>query len=85
MTDREELAATVREVFHEALKVETDKLKPETVLRDELGLDSLDMIEVVYAIEERFEVQIPEEKLGEISTFGQVLAGLEQALAAKEG
>ena len=41
------------------------------------------MIEVVYEIEERFDVQIPEEKVREIVTLDQIVDGLSEALAAK--
>jgi len=83
MTSRDEIAQAVREVFQAALKVDPEKLQPDTVLRDELALDSLDMVEVVYELEERFDVQIPEDRVGRISTFQEVVDGLAEALNAK--
>jgi len=73
----------VRDVFQSALKVDPARLQPDTVLRDELALDSLDMVEVVYELEERFDVQIPEDRVGRISTFQEVVDGLAEALNAK--
>ena len=83
MPSRDEVATTVREVFETTLKVEPSKLRDEAKLQDDLSLDSLDMVEVVYELEERFDVQIPEEKIEEIHTFGQVVDGLHSAVEAK--
>jgi acyl carrier protein len=85
MTSKEEISAKVKEIFLKTLKVEPDRLQPETALRDDLQLDSLDMIEVVYELEDTFDVQIPEERVQEISTFQQVVDGLQAAIEAKAG
>ena len=83
MITRDELATTVKDVFVATLKVEPDKIQPGTMLRDELNLDSLDMMEVVYELEDKFDVQIPEEKIIEVVTFTQVVDQLYEAGAAK--
>ncbi len=83
MKSREEIAAAVKEIFQKTLKVEPERLDFGVKLKDDLKLDSLDMIEVVYEVEERFDVQIPEERLKEITTFGQIVDGLHAALEAK--
>jgi len=83
MPSRDEVATTVREIFQATLKVEPSKLRDEATLQDDLSLDSLDMVEVVYELEERFDVQISEEKIEEIRTFGQVVDGLHAAVEAK--
>lgn len=83
MKSREEIAAAVREIFAKTLKVEPERLVQGVNLKEDLKLDSLDMIEVVYEVEERFDVQIPEERLKEIVTFDQIVDGLFAALEAK--
>jgi acyl carrier protein len=83
MSSPEEIAEEVKKIFQKTLKVEPDKLKPETVLKDDLSLDSLDMIEVVYEVEDHFDVQIPEDSIKQIRTFQQVVDGLHQAMTAK--
>ncbi len=83
MMSREEIAAAVKEIFQKTLKVEPARLEMGVNLKEDLKLDSLDMIEVVYEVEERFDVQIPEERLKEITTFGQIVDGLHAALEAK--
>lgn len=83
MRDKEEIAATVKEIFQKTLKVDPEKLTGAATLKEDLNLDSLDMIEVVYEVEDQFDVQIPEERIKEITTFGQIVDGLHDALAAK--
>ena len=83
MKSKEEIAAAVKEIFQRTLKVEPQRLDFSVNLKEDLKLDSLDMIEVVYEVEERFDVQIPEERLKEITTFGQIVDGLAAALQAK--
>jgi len=83
MSSPEEIAEEVKKIFQKTLKVEPDKLKPETVLKDDLNLDSLDMIEVVYEVEDHFDVQIPEDSIKEIRTFQQVVDGLHAAMSSK--
>jgi len=82
---KEEVAAQVREIFLETLKIQPEKLQQGTNLKDDLALDSLDMIEVVYEMEDRFDVQIPEERIQEIATFDQIVDGLHGAIEAKGG
>ncbi len=84
MITRDELATTVKDVFVATLKVEPDKIQPDTMLRDDLNLDSLDMMEVVYELEDKFDVQIPEEKIIEVVTFTQVVDQLYEAVASKD-
>jgi acyl carrier protein len=83
MKSRDEIAAEVKEIFQKTLKVEPERLAAGVNLKEDLKLDSLDMIEVVYEVEERFDVQIPEERLKEITTFDQIVDGLHSALEAK--
>jgi acyl carrier protein len=80
---REEISEIIKDIFHTTLKVEPDQLRPEASLKEDLNLDSLDMIEVVCEVEDRFDVQIPEDRIKEITTFGQVVEGLHAALEAK--
>ena len=79
----EETTKKVIDIISKQLEIEPDKIKPETNLKDDLNLDSLDMIEVVYEVEDHFDVQIPEDSIKDIQTFQQVVDGLSKALAAK--
>lgn len=83
MKTKEEIAATVREIFVKTLKKDPATLTPGASLKEDLKLDSLDMIEVVYEVEDAFDVQIPEDRIREIRTFDQIVEGLHAALVKK--
>jgi acyl carrier protein len=83
MPTNEEIAAEVKSIFCRTLKLEPDKIQPESRLQEDLSLDSLDMIEVVYEVEDHFNVQIPEDAIQTIRTFQQVVDGLAGAIDAK--
>lgn len=85
MTSKEEIAGVVREVFESTLRVDPTRIENDTALRDDLNLDSLDLIEVVSELEDRFDVQIPEESIQNITTFAEVVDGLHAAISAKGG
>ncbi len=80
---RDEIAAKVREIFEKALRIEAAKLTHGAALKEDLNLDSLDLIEVVSEVEDAFDVQIAEENVKGITTFGQIVDGLHAALEAK--
>ena len=53
----------VRDITVEQLSVDADEVKMESSFIDDLGADSLDIVELIMAFEEEFEVEIPDEKL----------------------
>lgn len=63
----------VKEITAEALGVETETLTAETSFKEDLGADSLDLFELVMALEEKYEVEIPSEELAELTTVGAVM------------
>ena len=66
----------VKEITAEALGVETETLTAETSFKEDLGADSLDLFELVMALEEEFGVEIPSEDLESIVTVGDVITYL---------
>ena len=64
------------------LKRDIDKVRPGDDLRKDLGLDSLAMIELLFKIEETFDLEIPNEDLSQIATVGDVIAYVERLGAA---
>ena len=71
--DREGVLGTLREVAPEILGVEADAVVEEASFKDDLDADSLDLVELVMALEERLDITIPEDELGEIKTVGQAV------------
>ncbi|MDQ1437893.1 MAG: acyl carrier protein [Acidimicrobiaceae bacterium] len=78
---RDEILGTVREVAVEVLGVEADAVVESASLKDDLGADSLDLVEVVMALEERLDITIPEEDLEGIKTVGQAVDVVSAKLA----
>jgi acyl carrier protein len=71
----------IREALAARLKRDVAAIKPTDDLRNDLGLDSLDMIELLFKIEEVFDLEIPNEDLIKIATVGDVTAYVERRLA----
>lgn len=64
----EEIFQTLKEIIVEQLGVEEEKITLESTFADDLGADSLDVVELVMAIEERFEVEISDDQADKITT-----------------
>jgi acyl carrier protein len=67
----QELFARFRKCAVEVLSVDEDKVVPEAKFGDDLDADSLDLVELVMALEEEFGVEVPEEDLEGVETVGQ--------------
>lgn len=63
----------MKEMIAEQLKCEESSITETTSFKDDLGADSLDLFELVMALEEKYEVEIPSEELAELTTVGAVM------------
>jgi len=63
----------VKEIVVSQLGVDADTVVPSATFIDDLGADSLDTVELIMAIEEEFDCEIPEEEATNISTVGEVI------------
>ena len=63
----------VKKIIAEQLGVEEDEEVPEASFVEDLGADSLDTVELVMALEEEFEIEIPDEDAEKILTVGKAL------------
>ncbi|KAK1925772.1 acyl carrier protein-like protein [Papiliotrema laurentii] len=70
---RDDITARVLDVLKTFEKVDGGKLSPTASFTNDLGLDSLDAVEVVMAIEEEFAVEIPDAEADEITSVGQAI------------
>ena len=66
----QELFARFRKCAVEVLSVSEDQVVPEAKFGDDLDADSLDLVELVMALEEEFGVEVPEEELEGVDTVG---------------
>lgn len=64
----------IKEIAAESLGVEAENLTQDTSFKEDLGADSLDLFEMVMALEEEYNVEIPTEDLEQIQTIGDVEA-----------
>ncbi len=62
----------MKEIIAEQLNVSVEELKPETNFKEDLGVDSLDLFELVMALEEEFNTEIPSEDLEKIATINDI-------------
>ena len=71
MTDRT-IVSQIIQALADYLKQDAARITEEHHLRDDLGLDSMAVIELLYKIEETFNIQIPDQDLAAMSTVGSV-------------
>lgn len=75
--EREEIFEKVAEVIVDQLNVERDDVTEESAFIDDLGADSLDLVELVMALEAEFNVSIPDEDVESIRTVADAVAYIE--------
>lgn len=63
----------VKAIFEEQLGVSQDEMQLDTNFKDDLGVDSLDLYEIVMKMEDEFDVEIPAEELEDVATLEDVL------------
>ena len=67
----------VTDIVVEQLGLERDKVQPESKFIEDLGADSLDNVELVMALEDEFEVEIPDDEAEKITTLKEAIAYVE--------
>ena len=63
----------IKEIIAEQLGVEEDEITPDTSFKEDLGADSLDLFEMVMALEENYGIEIPTDDLGQLETVADVI------------
>jgi acyl carrier protein len=71
--ERDEALGVLREVAVEILSVEPDQVNERARFKEDLDADSLDLVELVMGLEERFDISVPEEELEDVTTIGQAV------------
>mgnify|MGYP000647356755 CR=1 FL=1 len=71
-------ADRVKKIVVEHLGVEADKVTEAASFIDDLGADSLDIVELVMELEEEFDIQIPDDQAEKIQTVGQAVDYVEK-------
>ena len=78
---QEAILEKVRSIVTEQLSVDAGEVKPESSLQNDLGADSLDPVELVMALEEAFDIEIPDEAAEGITTVGDAVKYIEDKQA----
>jgi acyl carrier protein len=78
MAEGRDIPAEVKKIIVEQLDVDEKDIKPESSFIDDLGADSLGLVELVLAFEEQFEIDIPDEDTEKIRTVQDAINYVEQ-------
>ena len=73
----ENITEKVTEIIVEQLGVSADQVKPESKMIEDLGADSLDAVELVMAVEEEFEIEVPDEEAEKLISVGDIISHVE--------
>jgi acyl carrier protein len=76
------LEQQVRTIVAEQLGVDLSELRPDANILDDLGADSLDVVEMVMSLEEAFDIEVPDEDVEEMRTVSDVERYITRAVAA---
>ena len=71
-------ASKIKDIIEKELGVEREKLTPEASFIEDLGADSLDIVELVMEFEDEFEINIPDDAAEKIQTVGQAVEFIEK-------
>lgn len=67
----------IKEILSEQFDVAADEIQVDTALQDDLGADSLDVVDLLMSIEDEFSVEIPDEEVENIKTVGALVEYIE--------
>ena len=70
---KEEMLARLKEIIIDRLDVEEDQIVAEASFVEDLGADSLDIVELIMGIEEEFDMEIPDEEAEKLTTVGEAM------------
>jgi len=70
----------VKSIIVEQLGVDVEEVKMESSFIDDLGADSLDIVELIMALEEEFDLEIPDEDAEKIRTVGEAVKYIQERL-----
>lgn len=80
---REEIFEEVKKLIADSMRVEPQEIKEDSKFVDDLGADSLDIVELVMAMESKFEIEIPDDDAQKIRTVGEAVDYLVNRLNSK--
>lgn len=70
----------VKEILCDQLDIEEDKVTMEASISEDLGADSLDVVDLLMSLEDEFDVEIPDEEIENIKTVGDLVKYIESVM-----
>lgn len=67
----------VKMILADQLEVEEDAITTETDIQDDLGADSLDVVDLIMSLEDEFEIEVPDEDIENLRTVGALVSYIE--------
>ena len=84
MAVAENLEERVKKIIVSQLAVDASEISPQAQFVQDLGADSLDTVELVMALEEEFDIEIPDEDAEKIKTVGEAVSYIKEKLSKKD-
>ncbi len=69
----------VKDIIVDQLDVEEEAITMEASITDDLGADSLDVVDLIMSLEEEFDIKIPDEEVENVKTVGDIVKFIEEA------
>lgn len=80
----EEVQSKLKEIVMDRLNAEEEQIKPEASFVEDLGADSLDIVELIMGIEEEFDIEIPDEDAEKLTTVGEAMEYVKGKLGVED-
>ncbi|MEG1602374.1 MAG: acyl carrier protein [Cloacibacillus sp.] len=80
----EEVQLKLKEIVMDRLNAEEEQIKPEASFVEDLGADSLDIVELIMGIEEEFDIEIPDEDAEKLTTVGEAMSYVKTKLSVED-
>ncbi|MBC7332168.1 MAG: acyl carrier protein [Synergistetes bacterium] len=80
----EDILERLKNIVVEKLGVEESEIRPDASFIDDLGADSLDIVELIMAIEEEFDIEIPDEDAEKLTTVGAAVDYIKNKLGIED-
>ncbi len=80
----EEIKDKLKQIVIDRLDVDEDQITPDASFVEDLGADSLDIVELIMGIEEEFDIEIPDEDAEKLTTVGGALEYIKSKLGVEE-
>lgn len=79
--NKQEIEAKVKEFLVDDLELDESKINPDARLKEDIGIDSLDFVDIVVIVEKKFGFKIKTEDMAKIKTFSQFCEYIESKIA----